>query len=63
LLVGANHMQRAVQVPSDFITALNGLVVVFVVGSEIWSRRQARLRELLPSSDAARADFEVEAET
>jgi ABC-type uncharacterized transport system permease subunit len=63
LLVGANHMQRAVQVPSDFITALNGLVVVFVVGSEIWSRRQARRRELLPSSDAARADFEVEAGT
>jgi ABC-type uncharacterized transport system permease subunit len=49
LLVGANHMQRAVQVPSDFITALNGLVVVFVVGSEIWSRRQARRRELMPS--------------
>ncbi|HUX76566.1 MAG TPA: ABC transporter permease [Anaerolineae bacterium] len=63
LLVGANHMQRAVQVPSDFITALNGLVVVFVVGSEIWSRRQARRRELLPSSDAARVDFEVEAGT
>ncbi len=49
LLVGANHMQRAVQVPSDFITALNGLVVVFVVGSEILSRRQARLRERMPS--------------
>ena len=61
LLVGANHMQRAVQVPSDFITALNGLVVVFVVGSEIWSRRQARRRELLPSSDAAGAYSEVEA--
>lgn len=51
LLVGANHMQRAVQVPSDFITALNGLVVVFVVGSEIWTRRQARRRELKPSLD------------
>ncbi len=63
LLVGANHMQRAVQVPSDFITALNGLVVVFVVGSEIWSRRQARRRELLPSSDAAGAYSEVEART
>ena len=63
LLVGANHMQRAVQVPSDFITALNGLVVVFVVGSEIWSRRQARRRELLASSDAAGACFEVEAGT
>jgi len=63
LLVGANHMQRAVQVPSDFITALNGLVVVFVVGSEIWSRRQARRRELLASSDAAGTYVEVEAGT
>jgi ABC-type uncharacterized transport system permease subunit len=56
-------MQRAVQVPSDFITALNGLVVVFVVGSEIWSRRQARRRELQPSCDAAGAYSEVEAGT
>jgi ABC-type uncharacterized transport system permease subunit len=63
LLVGANHMQRAVQVPSDFITALNGLVVVFVVGSEIWSRRQARRRELLPSPEAAGADLRAEAGT
>ncbi|HID64419.1 MAG TPA: hypothetical protein EYP49_17010, partial [Anaerolineae bacterium] len=61
-LVGANHMQRAVQVPSDFITALNGLVVVFVVGSDIWSRRQARRRELLSSPDLAGAD-KVEAGT
>jgi simple sugar transport system permease protein len=44
LLVGANRMQRAVQVPSALITALNGLVVVFVVSSEIWSRRRARRR-------------------
>jgi simple sugar transport system permease protein len=38
LLVGANNMQRAVQVPSALVTALNGLVVVFVVASEIWRR-------------------------
>jgi len=44
LLVGANKLQRAVQVPSALITALNGLVVVFVVSSEIWRRRLARLR-------------------
>ncbi|HEX6383450.1 MAG TPA: ABC transporter permease [Anaerolineae bacterium] len=44
LLVGANKLQRAVQVPGALITALNGLVVVFVVSSEIWSRRRARLR-------------------
>jgi len=46
LLVGANKMQRVVQVPSALITALNGLVVVFVVGSEIWRRRLARAREM-----------------
>ena len=42
LLVGANKMQRVVQVPSALITALNGLVVVFVVSSEIWRRRRAQ---------------------
>src|ERR1041384_3562036 len=44
LLVGANKMQRAVQVPSALVTALNGLVVVFVVSSEIWRRRRQRRR-------------------
>jgi ABC-type uncharacterized transport system permease subunit len=44
LLVGANKMQRVVQVPSAFVTALNGLVVVFVVASEIWRRRRQRQR-------------------
>ncbi len=47
MIVGANKMQRAVQVPSALITALNGLVVVFVVASEIWRRRLARRSELL----------------
>lgn len=46
LLVGANSLQRAMQVPSAFITALNGLVVVFVVSSEIWRRRRQRRRRL-----------------
>ena len=44
LLVGANKMQRVVQVPSALVTALNGLVVVFVVSSEIWRRRRQRRR-------------------
>lgn len=44
LLVGANKMQRVVQVPSALITVLNGLVVVFVVSSEIWRRRRQRRR-------------------
>jgi len=44
LLVGANSMQRMVQVPSALVIALNGLVVVFVVSSEFWQRRRQRRR-------------------
>jgi simple sugar transport system permease protein len=44
LLVGANKLQRVMQVPSAFIVALNGLVVIFVVSSEIWRRRRQRKR-------------------
>jgi simple sugar transport system permease protein len=44
LLVGANKMQRVVQIPSALITAMNGLVVIFVVSSEIWRRRRQRQR-------------------
>lgn len=44
LLVGANKMQRVVQVPSALITVMNGLVVVFVVSSEIWRHRRQRRR-------------------
>ena len=35
-------MQRAVQVPSALITALNGLLVVFVVSTDLWRRRLQR---------------------
>ncbi len=51
LLVGANSMQRAIQVPSALITALNGLVVVFVVSSEIWRRRRQRRRLAIAGED------------
>lgn len=44
LIVGANAMQRVVQIPSALITALNGLVVVFVVSSEIWRKKRQRKR-------------------
>jgi simple sugar transport system permease protein len=46
LLVGADKMQRAVQVPSSLIGAMLGLVVLFVVGSQLWSRRWV-LRRLI----------------
>jgi ABC-type uncharacterized transport system permease subunit len=46
LIVGANKLQRVMQVPSSFIIALNGLVVVFVVSADYWRRRLARRREM-----------------
>lgn len=45
LLVGGNAMQRAIQVPSALILALNGLVVVFVVSTD---RIRKRLLERPP---------------
>ncbi len=44
LLVGADRMQRSVQVPSATIIALQGLVVIFVVSSDIWVRRRTARR-------------------
>lgn len=44
LLVGANKLQRATQVPAALIGALNGLVVVFVVSTEIWRKRLTQRR-------------------
>jgi ABC-type uncharacterized transport system permease subunit len=46
LLVGANKLQRVMQVPSSFIIGLNGLVVIFVVSSDIWRRRRQRRRQI-----------------
>lgn len=56
LLTGANSMQRTVQVPSAFVTMLDGLVVIFVVSSQIWAKRRATQRavlEPLPQEPAA----------
>jgi simple sugar transport system permease protein len=39
LLVGADKMQRAVQVPSALVDTIMGLVVLFVVGSALLSRQ------------------------
>ncbi len=44
LLVGADKMQRAVQVPSALVNTIMGLVVLFVVGSALLSRRWAARR-------------------
>lgn len=55
LLVGADKMQRAVQVPSALIDAILGLIVLFVVGSAYLSRRWAARRMIAAAkaSDAA----------
>jgi simple sugar transport system permease protein len=47
LLVGADMMQRAVQVPSALISTILGLVVLFVVGSSLLSRRWSLRRAAL----------------
>jgi simple sugar transport system permease protein len=55
LLVGGDKMQRAVQVPQVFVTMLLGLVVIFVVSSEIWSRKRANRRVSVDSDSEAEA--------
>lgn len=39
LLVGADKMQRAVQVPSSLVDTILGLIVLFVVGSSLLSQK------------------------
>lgn len=55
LLVGADMMQRAVQVPSALIDTLLGLIVLFVVGTNMlsrrWSTRRAAQRVASASAD------------
>ncbi len=44
LLVGADKMQRTVQIPSSLAIVLQGLVVLFVVSSDLIVRRRSRRR-------------------
>jgi general nucleoside transport system permease protein len=45
LLVGANTMQRAVQIPAALINAILGLVVLFVSGSALWINQIIKKRK------------------
>ena len=60
LLVGAQKMQRELGVPASLITAVNGLIVVFVVSSEIFilqrSKRRVSMAEQSDESDAGEED-------
>jgi simple sugar transport system permease protein len=58
LLVGANSLQRTVQVPSAFVITLDGLIVVFVVASQIWAQRRSvkrvdEARVAIPGTETA----------
>jgi ABC-type uncharacterized transport system permease subunit len=53
LLVGADKMQRAAQVPSALVGVLLGLIVLFVVGSQWVSRRWA-VRRMAAAAKAKR---------
>ncbi|MCK6577579.1 MAG: ABC transporter permease [Anaerolineae bacterium] len=47
LLVGAQNMQRAVGIPAALVTTINGLIVVFVVSSQIFTQVRNRRRAKL----------------
>jgi ABC-type uncharacterized transport system permease subunit len=52
-------MQRATQVPSSLITAINGLVVMFVVASDVYVRRLRR-RAAKEATSSALAEESVD---
>ena len=56
LLVGANVMQREIQIPASLVVALNGVVVLFVVAS-VDVRRRVLRRTPPAQGGSARADI------
>lgn len=56
LLVGANAMQRAIDIPSSLVGVLNGLVVIFVVSAE---RYKAQLSRYFTRNNTDPTDTEV----
>ena len=61
LLVGADKMQRAVQVPSALIDVILGLVVLFVVGS-MYATKKLAARRMLPTAKTPAAPVTPPAE-
>ena len=50
LLVGGDKMQRAMQIPQVLITAILGLVVLFVVSTDYFVRKRANRRVSVDNS-------------
>ncbi|GAB4522027.1 MAG: ABC transporter permease [Anaerolineae bacterium] len=44
LLVGAQKMQREIGVSASLITAINGIIIIFVVSSQLFIRQRAKRR-------------------
>jgi simple sugar transport system permease protein len=61
LLTGAEQMQRTIQVPSATMIALQGLVVIFVVSSDVWVRRRAARRAAMAVREPATVEFSMAA--
>jgi general nucleoside transport system permease protein len=49
LILGADMMQRAVNIPAAIVMAVQGLVILFVVSSDILLRKPEYVRQLLTS--------------
>lgn len=47
LILGADMMQRAVHIPAAMVMAVQGLVILFVVSSEIFLRKPGYMKQLL----------------
>ncbi len=58
LIVGANSMQRAVQIPTTMITALNGILVIFVVSSEYVQKRSSERRQIIKVRSLSNGKFD-----
>lgn len=43
LFIGAQRMQREVGIPAAMITAINGLIVLFIIGSQYFIRHQSHV--------------------
>jgi ABC-type uncharacterized transport system permease subunit len=54
LLVGADKMQRATQVPSSLIDVILGLIVLFVSGSAFWAQRWSAKRMIAAAAKSGR---------
>jgi simple sugar transport system permease protein len=49
LILGADMMQRAVNIPAAIVMAVQGLVILFVVSSDILLRKPGYMKEILIS--------------